>query len=172
MIMIMEPEQKSDECESADAAPIPRPTPPLLSHVQRDAEFLARYNAKRERCQRVRWRFYALLTVLVGTVVPMLALGAAGSMHWKSTLAWLTDGSGGLQLLVHFILGALGSSVLYWRGSHYITAMLYYMAFFIICIATMTTSMQPLLPAMPALVCIYIAVGVAVGFLTAQQDDD
>jgi hypothetical protein len=170
----MEPESPLDSSASSDAAPVAQPplSPASPPHIQRDAEFRARYNAKRERRQRVHWRFYALLTVLVGTVVPMLALWAAGSMHWRSTLAWLIDGSGGLQLLVHFIFGATGSSVLYWRGSHYITAMLYYMAFFIICIATMTASMYPLLPAMPALVCIYIAVGVAVGFLTAQQDDD
>ncbi len=147
--------------------------PPIPSLLSREAEFQARLAEQRASQWRRRRMLFAVVTPLMGTFFPVVALLLAGGIANGSMMSWISEG-GWLTLIMTVVGSAMAALLALWRGWGIIRGMMLYAGVFsIILVVTRTAnSTVNLLPAMPGLVSIFVMTGAIVGYLIVIEEGE
>jgi len=167
--MVTEPNEPSEQPVFIQLMPVPIP-PHLPPHLAREVEFQARLTAERERRWRRRRLTFAVLTPVMGTLLPVLGLLLAGSIANGSWWAWISNG-GWLPLMLTVVGSITAAIIAFLNGWDIIRGMMLYGGVFIAVVAITRTSIGSLLPAMPGLVSVFVMSGAIVGYLISLEDE-
>ena len=147
--------------------------PSIPPHLAREAEFQARLAEQRVSQWRRRRVLFALMTPLMGTLFPVVALLLAGGIANGTVVSWVSEG-GWLTLALTVVGSAMAAVLALWRGWGIIRGMMLYAGEFsiILAVTQTTNSTINLLPAMPGLVSVFVMTGAIVGYLIVIEEGE